>query len=124
MSPGGMQHLLEGMKMFWFIPKALAGFGPTVLHEGTASLPVMGKAAERENPKEKPKGHSSTLLGPSPACSSPYGSAGCSPELLRDHDGAHEDSGFWLAALWSVAQGRADPALLRERNTRLPGQQD
>lgn len=108
MSLGGMQHLLEGMKMFWFVPKVLAGFGPPVLHKGTTSLPVKGKTAERENPRGNPKCCSSTLLGPSPAHSSRHGSAGCSPELLKDHhhwDGPHGDSGFWLAAPMSVARG-------------------
>lgn len=95
-----------------------------MLHKGTASLPVVGKAAERENPREKPKGHSSTFLGASPARSSRHGSASCSPELPGDDnhwDEPHKDLGFWLVALWSVAQGRADPALLQERSTRLPG---
>lgn len=95
-----------------------------MLHKGTASLPVVGKAAERENPREKTKGHSSTFLGASPTRASRHSSAGCSPELLGDDnhwDEPHKDLGFWFAALWSVAQGGADPALLRERSTRLPG---
>lgn len=48
MSPGGLQHLLKGVKMFWFIPKFLAGFGPpccvpACCGEGSKEIKSQGK---------------------------------------------------------------------------------
>lgn len=111
MSPGGVQHLPEGMKMFWFVPKVLAGFGPPALHKGAASLPVVGKAAERGKPKRllrqlagtMPILPSMALLAAAQSCSGTY------------WDGPHRDLGFWH---------RDELALLRSRSAAqgCPGQ--
>lgn len=59
MSSGGMKHLLEGMMMFRFIPKVLAGFGPPLHVTRGHSIPACGGEGSGEG---KPQGKAKRLL--------------------------------------------------------------
>lgn len=51
-SPGGMQHLLEGVMIFWFLPKVLGGFGLPRVAQGVDIPACHGEGSREGKPKE------------------------------------------------------------------------